>query len=138
MNLNHFESKGNFDGDASGLDDDLNDGTAHFNLMRALSSEALVAWIETNPYLHSGVILLPLLLWIFVNSDEADLLNYNLDFGRNPAIYTDEIPERFSDHDPIVVGMDLKGKKCKGAEKAKQMNKEDKKKEKGSKGKKRN
>ena len=47
--VNHFKSKGNFNRDASGLDDDLDDGAAHFNLMRTLSSEALVAWMDTNP-----------------------------------------------------------------------------------------
>ena len=71
-----------------------------------------------------------------VNSDEADLLNYNLDFGRNPDIYTDEIPERFSDHDPIVVGMDLSGKKCKANKKGMKGMKLKKKEKKGAKGKK--
>jgi len=41
-----------------------------------------------------------------INADEVDAFDYNLDFGRNPDWYTDA-PYRASDHDPIVVGIDL-------------------------------
>mmetsp|Transcript_10191 Transcript_10191/g.15648 ORF Transcript_10191/g.15648 Transcript_10191/m.15648 type:complete len:527 (-) Transcript_10191:826-2406(-) len=47
--VNHFKSKGDFDGNASGLDDDLGDGAAHFNLMRTLSAKALVSWLDSYP-----------------------------------------------------------------------------------------
>ena len=42
------------------------------------------------------------------NADEPDLVDYNLDFGRNPALYQ---PNAFraSDHDPVLVGLDLAG-----------------------------
>ncbi|TNC73880.1 hypothetical protein FHG71_04135 [Rubellimicrobium roseum] len=33
-------------------------------------------------------------------------MDYNLDFGRDPSLYTSD-PYRASDHDPIVVGLDL-------------------------------
>ncbi len=42
-----------------------------------------------------------------VNSNEPDAIDYNLDFGRDPSIFDGSVPFRNSDHDPIVVGMDL-------------------------------
>jgi hypothetical protein len=42
-----------------------------------------------------------------INSDEADALDYNLDFGRDPAIADLNSPIRTSDHDPIIVGLNL-------------------------------
>ncbi|RFC64205.1 hypothetical protein DYI37_07615 [Fulvimarina endophytica] len=42
-----------------------------------------------------------------INADEADALDYNLEFGRDPGIFDGTNPYRSSDHDPIVVGMNL-------------------------------
>ncbi|WP_206030311.1 ExeM/NucH family extracellular endonuclease [Roseomonas sp. AR75] len=42
-----------------------------------------------------------------INADEADALDYNLDFGRDPAIFDGTVPFRTSDHDPLVVGFDF-------------------------------
>lgn len=42
-----------------------------------------------------------------INSDEADALDYNLDYGRDPAIADTDSPVRVSDHDPLVIGIDL-------------------------------
>ena len=42
-----------------------------------------------------------------INADEADALDYNLDFGRNPNIFDGGNEFRASDHDPIVVSMNL-------------------------------
>ncbi len=49
-----------------------------------------------------------------VNSDEADALDYNLDAddtnvntNRNPAIFDGTVPYRVSDHDPILLGLNL-------------------------------
>jgi predicted extracellular nuclease len=42
-----------------------------------------------------------------VNADEADALDYNLDFGRDPAIFDGTSPLRNSDHDPVIVGLNL-------------------------------
>ncbi len=42
-----------------------------------------------------------------LNSDEADALDYNLDFGRDPAIFDAEALLRVSDHDPLLMGIDL-------------------------------
>ena len=42
-----------------------------------------------------------------INSDEADALDYNLDFGRDPAIADLTSPIRTSDHDPVIVGLNL-------------------------------
>lgn len=40
-----------------------------------------------------------------INADEADALDYNLEFGRDPAMFDGDLPYRSSDHDPIVVGL---------------------------------
>ena len=40
-----------------------------------------------------------------INSDMADALDYNLDFGRDPAIFDGAAALRASDHDPLVVGI---------------------------------
>ena len=42
-----------------------------------------------------------------INADEADALDYNLNFGRDPNYFDGNTPFRSSDHDPIVVGLDL-------------------------------
>lgn len=42
-----------------------------------------------------------------INADEADALDYNTDFGRDPAIFDADTPVRVSDHDPVLVGLDL-------------------------------
>lgn len=42
-----------------------------------------------------------------INADEADALDYNLDFGRDPGYFDGDTPFRSSDHDPIVVGLNL-------------------------------
>ena len=38
-----------------------------------------------------------------VNADEADAFDYNLDFGRDPALFDGDTPARNSDHDPVIV-----------------------------------
>src|SRR5262249_51084900 len=42
-----------------------------------------------------------------INSDEADALDYNTDFGRDPAIFDGNAPVRVSDHDPLLIGLNL-------------------------------
>ena len=42
-----------------------------------------------------------------INADEPPLLDYNLEYGRNPALFDGSTPYRASDHDPIVIGLDL-------------------------------
>lgn len=42
-----------------------------------------------------------------INADEPDAFDYNLDFGRSPHIFNGEDPFRTSDHDPIIVGLNL-------------------------------
>ncbi|MEM8740557.1 MAG: ExeM/NucH family extracellular endonuclease [Pseudomonadota bacterium] len=44
-----------------------------------------------------------------VNADEADALDYNLDFGRDPTYFDGDSPLRNSDHDPVVLGFNLDG-----------------------------
>lgn len=45
-----------------------------------------------------------------INADEADALDYNLDFGRVPGIFDGRIAARVSDHDPLLLGLSLFGR----------------------------
>jgi predicted extracellular nuclease len=42
-----------------------------------------------------------------INADEPRLLDYNLDNGRDPNLFDGATPFRASDHDPVVIGIDL-------------------------------
>lgn len=42
-----------------------------------------------------------------INADEADAIDYNLDFGRNPSLYDPTSAARHSDHDPVLAGFNL-------------------------------
>ncbi|MDQ3294143.1 MAG: ExeM/NucH family extracellular endonuclease, partial [Actinomycetota bacterium] len=42
-----------------------------------------------------------------INADEPLILDYNLDFGRDPNLF-EANPYRTSDHDPLIVGLDLR------------------------------
>ena len=42
-----------------------------------------------------------------INADEPVALDYNLDFGREPSLFDASTPFRSSDHDPIVVDLEL-------------------------------
>ncbi len=42
-----------------------------------------------------------------INVDEPPILDYNLEHGRDPALFDSGTPYRASDHDPIIVGLDL-------------------------------
>lgn len=42
-----------------------------------------------------------------INSDEADALDYNTDFGRDSDIFDAGSPVRTSDHDPLIIGLNL-------------------------------
>ena len=42
-----------------------------------------------------------------INADEADAIDYNLDFGRDPSLFDGSNPARHSDHDPVIIGLDL-------------------------------
>ena len=42
-----------------------------------------------------------------INADEPDAIDYNLDFGRDEALFSGQTPYRASDHDPILIGLDL-------------------------------
>ena len=42
-----------------------------------------------------------------INSDEADALDYNLDFGRDPSLYDGDSAARGSDHDPVIVSFNF-------------------------------
>lgn len=42
-----------------------------------------------------------------VNSDEADALDYNLDFGKSADYFDGTTATRNSDHDPVLVGLDM-------------------------------
>jgi len=42
-----------------------------------------------------------------INSDEPISFDYNTEFGRDPALFDATIPYRTSDHDPIIVDLEL-------------------------------
>ena len=42
-----------------------------------------------------------------VNADETPLHDYNLERGRDPDIFNGASPYRFSDHDPVMIGLNL-------------------------------
>ena len=42
-----------------------------------------------------------------INVDEPALYDYNLEFGRDASLFDASTPYRASDHDPIIVGLDL-------------------------------
>ena len=42
-----------------------------------------------------------------INADEADALDYNLDFGRDPVSFNAATATRNSDHDPLLAGFDF-------------------------------
>ncbi len=163
VSVNHFKSKG---GTGSGDDADIGDGQGNFNGTRLRGSQALNAWLNTDPtgsgdsdflivgdlnaYAQEDPITfleaqgytdlaqqfvgnsaysftfdgqLGTLDYAFansslinqvtgatewhVNADEPDALDYNLDFGRDPSLFNGQDPFRNSDHDPIIVGLNL-------------------------------
>ncbi len=44
-----------------------------------------------------------------INADEADAIDYNLGFERNPDLFDPTTAARNSDHDPVIIGLDLGG-----------------------------
>ena len=42
-----------------------------------------------------------------INADEPDLIDYNMDYGRDPTIFDASIPNRYSDHDPVLVAVNF-------------------------------
>jgi predicted extracellular nuclease len=42
-----------------------------------------------------------------INADEPPLHDYNLEYGRDPSLFDATTPYRASDHDPVLVGLDL-------------------------------
>jgi hypothetical protein len=42
-----------------------------------------------------------------INADEPDAVDYNLNFGRDPSLFDGTTPFRSSDHDPVIVGLQL-------------------------------
>lgn len=42
-----------------------------------------------------------------INADEASLHDYNLEHGRDPALFDSASPYRSADHDPVVIGIEL-------------------------------
>jgi len=42
-----------------------------------------------------------------INADEPVVLDYNLESGRDPALFDSGTPYRASDHDPLLIGLDL-------------------------------
>ncbi len=70
-----------FDGQAGALD-------------HALATASLVAQVRDVLEWH-------------INADEPDLLDYNLEHGRDADLFDPNNPYRASDHDPLIIGLDL-------------------------------
>merc|ERR1712071_723959 len=163
--VNDFVSRDNVNGSANGADNDSGDGAGYFNLMRTLSSEALIHWINTDSFFtKSDVIVIvgdmnsykmesPITylvengfenvvgseseyeysyqsdcqfgtldyalvsnlsleyvsgaaIWN-VNSNELDLIEYAADLDNATVLLNASIPERFSDHDVLLLSFDL-------------------------------
>ncbi|NJM96234.1 MAG: ExeM/NucH family extracellular endonuclease [Phormidesmis sp. RL_2_1] len=51
-----------------------------------------------------------------INADEPDAFDYNLDFNRDSTLFDGQTPFRSSDHDPIIIGLDLKSPVVPGEE----------------------
>lgn len=43
-----------------------------------------------------------------INADEPAVRDYNLDYGRDPALFDPDSPSRSGDHDPLIVGVELR------------------------------
>ncbi len=161
--VNHYKSKGQ-----SGLNDetspnfDQGDGAGFWNARRLETSQAVSAWLATNPtgivdgdmivmgdlnsyaqeepvqfLLGEGFVNVEgaesnsfvfdgqtgtldyilvsdelnakvndVTVWN-INSDEADALDYNLDFGKEASYFDGTTATRYSDHDPVIVGFNL-------------------------------
>jgi len=86
INLVEFANGGNaysfiFDGQSGALD-------------HALASSSLLTQVTATIEWH-------------INADEAPAHDYNLEHGRDPAIFDGTTPYRASDHDPVIIGLDL-------------------------------
>ena len=42
-----------------------------------------------------------------INADEPQIHDYNLEFGRDSSLFDPDSPYRASDHDPVLIGLDL-------------------------------
>jgi predicted extracellular nuclease len=47
-----------------------------------------------------------IIVW-HINADEPQLLDYNLENGRDAGLFNPDVPYRASDHDPVIIGLDL-------------------------------
>ncbi len=63
-------------------------------LDHAIASPSLVAQVKEIVQWH-------------INSDEPPLLDYNLENDRDPSLFDANSPYRASDHDPVIIGLDL-------------------------------
>jgi predicted extracellular nuclease len=70
-----------FDGQAGALD-------------HALASPDLAAQVRATLEWH-------------INADEPEILDYNLEDSRDSGLFDPNIPYRASDHDPVLIGLDL-------------------------------
>jgi len=54
--------------------------------------------------LFKGLAVVDSAIW-HVNADEPNLLDYNLDFKKDALLFDSTSPYRFSDHDPVLLGL---------------------------------
>ena len=91
--------------------------------LTALTNAGMVSLLDTDPYSfvfdgQSGALdhaiasssLAPQVAEIIewhVNADEPAVLDYNLENRRDPNLFDPDSPYRASDHDPVIIGLDL-------------------------------
>jgi predicted extracellular nuclease len=93
--------------------------------LAALKNSGLVSLLETNPNpytfifdaqagaLDHAVASASLAMQVaavsewHINADEPALLDYNLENGRDSVLFDPNSPYRASDHDPVIIGLDL-------------------------------
>lgn len=102
MVVNHLKSKGS-SCEADG-DPNLDDGQGNCNQTRTNAAAAIADWVATDPTNSNDT---DYLIIGDLNAYEPALLDYNLEHGRNPALFDANSPYRASDHDPVVIGLDL-------------------------------
>lgn len=81
------------------LDGNTNAYSFQFDAMAGALDHALA-----SPSLNAQVV--ETIEW-HINSDEPHLLDYNLENGRDASLFDPNSPYRASDHDPVIIGLDL-------------------------------
>ncbi len=114
--LNSYDKEDPIDAIREGSDDTLGTGDDYTDLLFQFIGEDAYSYVFDGQigYLDHALAIQPLLdevtgatVW-HINADEPDLIDYDMSFKQDAqdAIYAPD-PYRSSDHDPVIVGLDL-------------------------------